>query len=147
MEKEQKNSITADVLGALGRDKVKNPRLLNPLVLAYVGDTVYDLFVRSYLVSSSDAGVHSLHLRAAKKVCAAAQAAAFRRIENMLTEDELTIYKRGRNSHMGSVPKHASIVDYRTATGLETLVGFLYLCGDDERLELLMGAALCEEEI
>ena len=65
----------------------------------------------------------------------------------MLTEDELTIYKRGRNSHMGSVPKHASIVDYRTATGLETLVGFLYLCGDDERLELLMGAALCEEEI
>ena len=123
----------------------KDPKMLAPLVLAYIGDTVYDLFVRTYLVNNSDASVHTLHLKTAKKVCAAAQSASFRRIEGMLTEDELMIYKRGRNSHLGSIPKNASVADYRTATGLEALIGFLYLDGQDARLMEIMETLLKEE--
>ncbi len=145
MENEAKNTMISEVLGAFSQTAAKKPRLLSPLVLAYVGDTVYDLFVRTYLVNNSDASVHNLHVKAAKKVCAKAQSAAFRRIEDMLTEDELTIYKRGRNSHLGSVPKNASVTDYRTATGLEALIGFLYLNGDDARLEEIMDVLLKEE--
>ena len=145
MENESKNTMIAEVLGAFSHTAIKKPHLLSPLVLAYVGDTVYDLFVRTYLVNNSDASVHNLHIKAAKKVCAAAQSKAFRRIENMLNDDELAIYKRGRNSHLGSVPKNASVADYRTATGLEALIGFLYLSGDDARLEEIMDVLLEEE--
>lgn len=145
IQDESKNTMVSGVLGAFSQTAIKKPRLLSPLVLAYVGDTVYDLFVRTYLVNNSDASVHNLHVKAAKKVCAAAQSSAFRRIENMLSEDELTIYKRGRNSHLGSIPKNASVADYRTATGLEALVGFLYLSGCDSRLEEIMDILLKEE--
>lgn len=75
-----------------------------------------------------------LHIGAAKRVCAKAQAAAFRRIEALLTDDESAVFRRGRNAHMGSVPKNAAIIDYRIATGMEALVGYLYLSGKDERL-------------
>lgn len=145
MENENHNTISSKVLGAFAESAHKKPRLLSPLTLTYIGDTVYDLFVRTYLVNNSDAPVHALHLKAAKKVCAAAQSLAFRRIEGMLTEDELIIYKRGRNSHLGSIPKNASVADYRTATGLEALIGFLYLDGQDERLIQIMGTLLKEE--
>ena len=115
----------------------------SPLALAFVGDTVFDLYVRTMLVSDVDARVHELHLMSAKRVCAGGQAQAFRRIEPMLSEEELGIYKRGRNSHMGTVAKNASIADYRTATGLEALIGYLFLCGRDdrltERMKLMLG--------
>ncbi|MDO5112291.1 MAG: ribonuclease III domain-containing protein [Clostridia bacterium] len=124
----------------------KDPRMVSPLVLAYIGDTVYDLFVRTLVISHSDLGVHGLHKLSAGRVCAAAQAAAYHRIADKLTQDEQDVYKRGRNAHMGTVPKHASITDYRTATGLEALMGYLYLAGDDERLQTLMRAALEETE-
>ena len=105
----------------------KDPKQLGPLVLAYIGDTIYDLFVRTELVDSTTLTAHGLHIGAAKRVCAKAQAAAFR---------------RGRNAHMGSVPKNAAIIDYRIATGMEALVGYLYLSGKDERLSQLMRIAL-----
>ena len=124
----------------------KDPRLLSPLVLAYVGDTVYDLYVRTRLILSSDATAHGLHMQAARQVCAAGQAASLRAILDKLTEEELAVYKRGRNSHMGTVPKHAAIQDYRAATGLEALVGYLYLCGQDARLTELMALALPLQE-
>ena len=101
----------------------KNPRLMNPLVLAYIGDTVYDLYVRSWLIEGSDATAHGLHVMATRKVCAKAQAAGAMAIMEQLTEDELYIFKRGRNSHMGTVPKHAEMSDYRAASGLEALLG------------------------
>ena len=101
----------------------KNPRLMNPLVLAYIGDTVYDLYVRSWLIERSDATAHGLHVMATRKVCAKAQAAGAMAIMEQLTEDELYIFKRGRNSHMGTVPKHAEMSDYRAASGLEALLG------------------------
>ncbi|MDR0840830.1 MAG: Mini-ribonuclease 3 [Christensenellaceae bacterium] len=134
-------TLFAGVNAALGLPG-KAPRLLSPLVLAYIGDTVYDLYVRTQLVLSSDAGVHGLHVQSAGRVCAAAQAKALRAVERMLLEDELYIYRRGRNSHMGTVPKHASIADYRTATGFEALLGYLYLSGQDARLSAILRAAL-----
>ena len=118
------------------------PGQLSPLTLAYIGDTVYDLYVRTLLVETTDATAHGLHLQAAGRVCAAAQAAAFRRVAPLLTEEEQQVFKRGRNAHMGSVPKHASIADYRAATGLEALLGYLYLSGRDARLTELMAQIL-----
>lgn len=85
----------------------RDPRQMSPLVLAYIGDTVYDLFVRTLLLERSDATAHGMHIEAAKRVCAAAQAEAFRRVEPLLTEEELAVFKRGRNAHMGTVPKNA----------------------------------------
>ena len=119
----------------------RDPRQMSPLVLAYIGDTVYDLFVRTLLLERSDATAHGMHIEAAKRVCAAAQAEAFRRVEPLLTEEELA----GRNAHMGTVPKNARIADYRAATGLEALLGYLYLSGQDARLASLVRAALAEE--
>ena len=121
-----------------------DPAQLAPLSLAYMGDTVYDLFVRTMLLETTTLTVHGLHQRAAKLVCAKAQAAAFRAIEPLLSEKELSVYKRGRNSHIGTVPKSASIMDYRTATGLEALIGFLYLSGENERLNEIMRLILSE---
>lgn len=124
---------------------VHDPSQIAPLSLAYMGDTVYDLFVRTLLLETTTLTAHGLHERAAKLVCAKAQAAAFRRIEPMLTEEELGVFRRGRNSHIGTVPKSASIMDYRVATGLEALIGWLYLSGRDERVRSLMAEALSGE--
>ncbi len=117
-----------------------------PLALALIGDTVYDLFVRTMLVDTLDLTPHKLHLAAAKYVCAAGQAAAFRRVEAALTEQERTIYKRGRNAHSGTVPKNASVADYHTASGFEALLGYLYLNGEDDRMTQLMELALTRQE-
>ncbi len=123
---------------ALTPGVARDPRTAPALSLAYIGDTVYDLYVRTLLVEREDARVHELHVMSAKLVCAAGQAAAFRAIEAELSEDELSVYRRGRNSHLGTVAKNAKISDYRTATGLEALLGFLYLTGQDARLTALM---------
>lgn len=120
----------------------RDPALLSPSVLAYVGDTVYDLFVRTYYLETTDQTAHGLHVRCASKVCAKAQAESFFRVEQMLSDEELSIYKRGRNTHLGSVPKNAKIADYRTATGFEALLGYLYLSNREARLSELVRAAL-----
>lgn len=118
--------------------------MISPLVLAYIGDTVYDLFVRTRAIEQSELGVRGLHGLSSSQVCAQAQAEAYRRIEELLTPKERDIYRRGRNAHLGTVPKHAAIADYRAATGLEALLGYLYLGGEDERLKALICAALPE---
>ncbi|MCE5235672.1 MAG: ribonuclease III domain-containing protein [Clostridiaceae bacterium] len=120
----------------------RDPALLSPSVLAYVGDTVYDLFVRTYYLETTDQTAHGLHVRCAARVCAKAQAESFFRVEQMLSDEELGIYKRGRNTHLGSVPKNAKIADYRTATGFEALLGYLYLSNREARLSELVRAAL-----
>lgn len=141
MNTEPKLSVFSQVISACA-DKIQSPATMSPLALAYIGDTVYDLYVRSMLVSTTTLTAHGLHMKAAKLVCAKAQAEAYRRIESLLTEEELLVFKRGRNAHMGSVPKNAQILDYRHSTGLESLVGFLYLSGRDERLNYLMRIAI-----
>lgn len=139
-------SIREEIAGALGYGRECDARQLAPLTLAYIGDTVYDLYVRTLLVDTLGITPHGLHLAASKHVCAAAQAAALRRIEPMLTEDERGVYKRGRNAHCGTVPKNASISDYHAASGLEALIGYLYLTGDEARISTLMRAALIQTE-
>ena len=115
-----------------------DPRQLSVLALAQIGDTVCDLYARIYLNDQFARTPHELHLAASKYVCAAGQAAAYRRMEPCLTEDETAVYRRGRNAHSGTMPKNASAADYHTATGLEALVGWLFLSGADERLNELM---------
>ncbi len=145
MEDKYENIYSA-VCSALPRGAGgKEAKLISPLVLAYIGDTVYDLYVRTSLIEQSDLAVRGLHRLSAQRVCAAAQSAAYRRISPMLSEEEQDIYKRGRNSHMGTVPKHAAIADYRAATGLEALLGYLYLSGRDGRLKEIMSLILSNE--
>lgn len=147
MDQYQLPSVIEGVRAAFGGAMpVKDPTQLGPLVLAYVGDTVFDLYVRTRLILTTDLTAHGLHMLAAKRVCAAAQAESFRKVEPLLTEDELAVYRRGRNSHIGTVPKNASIADYRSATGLEAVIGWLYLKGRDDRLTLIMNTILNKQE-
>ncbi len=110
---------------------------LSPLTLAFVGDTVFDLLVRSELVIEANRPVDALHKTASKSVCAHAQAEAIRALLPMLTEEETDVFKRGRNAKTGGIPKHASSADYHHATGLESLFGWLYLKGETGRINEL----------
>ena len=116
----------------------------SPLVLAYIGDAVYELYVRRQLVSSHNIQVDKLHKMAVSIVNSSAQAKNFHKIESKLTEEEMNIFKRGRNAK-SSVPKNSDMSEYKTATGLETLIGYIYLCGDKNRLDEIMNMILSEE--
>ncbi|MDF2891638.1 MAG: hypothetical protein K0R80_2005 [Clostridia bacterium] len=109
-------------------------RMYNPLVLAYIGDSVYDTFIRTMLVSGGSIQVNKLHKRAIKFVQAKAQAEITEELHNILTEEEQDMVRRGRNTKSGTVPKNADINDYRYATGFEALIGYLYLIGNTKRL-------------
>ncbi len=115
---------------------MEKPKQLNPATLAFMGDGVYGLLVREKLceISRPSGELHSLSV---KLVNATAQAKSFRLIEPMLTEDELSVFKRGRNSHTNGTPKNSSSGEYHAATGLEALFGYLYLDGKTERLREL----------
>lgn len=121
-------------------DKKADVASLSPLNLAFIGDTVFDLLVRSELVCEANRPVNALHKLASSRVCAKAQAQAMGIIMPMLTEDELAVFKRGRNAHTGGIPKNQSSADYHYATGLECLFGWLYLKGRAERINELYSA-------
>ena len=109
-------------------------RMLNPLQLAYIGDGVWELLVRSRLIYKGRSARH-VHKDAVACVNAHAQCEAFRRIEPMLTEAEADVARRGRNAHAHhAAPKNQDAADYRAATALEALIGYLYLIGQEERL-------------
>lgn len=116
-----------------------DPRRLSPLTLAFIGDSVYDLFVREMLVREANRPANRLHNLAVERVCAAAQADAARKLwdSGFLTDEEVAVLKRGRNAHTNHLPKNASEQDYHLATGLEALFGFLYLSGNKQRLNEL----------
>lgn len=114
-----------------------DPRQLSPLTLAFLGDAVYELFVRERLVRAANRPARVLHGLAVRQVKASAQACAAARLLPLLNEEELAVYKRGRNAHPGHIPKNASHSDYHAATGFEALVGYLYLQGRTQRLEEL----------
>lgn len=109
-----------------------NPKLLSPSVLAFVGDAVYGLYVRTEL-SKVNRPSGELHRLSVKLVNAAAQAEAFEIIKDMLSEDEMSVFKRGRNFRTNSKPQSASGCQYHTATGVESLFGYLYLKGEEKR--------------
>ena len=121
-------------------------RGLNPLQMAYVGDTVHGLYVRSMLLSRGMA-VGKMHRQAARLVSAGAQARMLERIEPELTQEEADIARRGRNSQAKhAAPRHADPADYAHATALEALWGYLYLSGQTGRLDTLIRLALSRTE-
>ncbi len=112
-------------------------RELSPLSLAFVGDSVLELLVRRRLVAHSRLHPGALNAEKVKYVSARAQFREEKLLEPLLTEEELAIFKRGRNATKTSVAKHASQLEYRTSTGFESLLGWLYLAGDTARVEQL----------
>jgi len=114
-----------------------NAKQLSPLNLAFVGDCVYEMLVRESLVCTANRPVNDLHRESVKYVCAKAQTEAFNKIEKMLTEEETTQFKRGRNAKVGHSPKSATDAEYHTATGVEALFGYLYLTEQTERIKEL----------
>ncbi len=124
-------------------------RRLNPLQLALVGDGVYEVFIRDYILSNNtELSAHKIHRKAIGYVKAKSQSDIMHNIEELLTEEESYIYKRGRNAKSATVPKNADVRDYRMATGFEALVGYLYLINDKERLEFIFNKSIeiCKEQ-
>ncbi len=115
-------------------------------VLAYLGDAVFELYVTTKVVLEKYRKLDELNSEAHKFVKASEQAAAFKNIESILTEDEITIYKRGRNGGGNISSRSASVVDYRMATGLEALTGYLYLTKQFDRLDEIMELILNKGE-
>lgn len=124
-------------------DKEVNPKQLSPLNLAFIGDCIYEILVRENLVKNANRPVNDLHHESVKFVSAKAQTKAFEKIEDILTEDEMSIFKRGRNAKVGHNPKSASTEEYHTATGVEALFGYLYLSGKEERIKELF-SVICK---
>ncbi|SEF96048.1 ribonuclease-3 family protein [Caloramator fervidus] len=115
----------------------KNVKLLNPLIWAYVGDVVYEMYIRTYLVSEGIRTPHNIHVESVKFVKASNQSKFLEVILPYLTEEEVEIVRRGRNAKSYSVPKNANVLDYRRATALEALFGYLYLNKRVERIDEL----------
>jgi len=110
-----------------------NPGLLSPSTLAFMGDAVYEILVRSHMCEiNRPAG--ELHKLSVKLVNANSQALAYKLIEPLLSENEVTMFKRGRNLHTSSVPKNSSLAQYHAATGFEALFGYLYLSEQNDRI-------------
>jgi ribonuclease-3 family protein len=114
---------------------------LSPVVLAYIGDAVFEVYVRQRLIAGPIRKPHELHRAATRYVSAAAQARLLQRWLPLLSEEEADVVRRGRNTKSGQPPKNADPGDYRHATALECLVGFLYYRGDRARLEQLVDLA------
>ncbi len=116
----------------------KEAHLINPLTLAFIGDAVYEVFIRTYLVSENKAlKVQRLHLRTVNYVKAKSQSNYAKLILDMLAEDEIAVFKRGRNTK-SSTPRNADVGEYRWATGFEAVIGYLYIAGKNERLNYLL---------
>jgi ribonuclease-3 family protein len=123
-----------------GQGELVPPERMHPLVLAYIGDACFTLFVRTALLKFEQNKVRVLHSYDAKIVSAKMQAVAYRELENSLTEAEIAIAKRGRNAK-SNVPKSATVGEYRSSTGFEALLGYLYLTEDYDRLAEIAGQA------
>lgn len=124
----------------------KEARLLNPLQLALIGDAVYELFIRNYILANNlELSAHKIHIKAIGYVKAKSQSIIMHLLEEELTEEESYIFKRGRNAKSATVPKNADVRDYRMATGFEALVGYLHLTGNYERLDYIMKKAIMTE--
>lgn len=117
--------------------EVKDPKLLSSLNLAFVGDGVYELLVREHLAALGSMPMGRLHRMAVAMVCAQAQSDAAELLLPLLTKEEEAVYRRGRNSSSAGVPRHSDPAQYRRATGVEALFGWLYLMGQVDRVNEL----------
>lgn len=129
------------IINGIEYDKIDINKL-QPLVLAYIGDAVYEVYVRTKIVLSNKMKVNQLHRESIKYVKAAAQADIYRKIEENLTEEEKLVFKKGRNAKSNTVPKNAKISDYKYATGFEALIGYLYLSKQYKRLNELINISI-----
>lgn len=126
---------------------IKNDREINmmsPLTWAYVGDSVYELYIRLYLSNNTNLNPHKMHVESIKYVKAEAQAQIVKKLEeeNILTDDEKEIIRRGRNTENHHLPRHATHEDYSYSTAFEALIGYLYLNKEEERLNLILKKAI-----
>ena len=111
---------------------------MSPLVWAYIGDSVYEQYIREYLVTNTKYKPHKLHMEATKYVKAGAQAEILKKLETELTDEELDVVRRTRNTQNHHLPKNASVTEYMYSTAFEGLIGYLYLTGQKERLKELL---------
>ncbi len=120
------------------------PDLLNGLSLAYIGDAIYELMIREHVISLGVTKVNNLHKKVIKLTSGASQAQIIHYFlaNNILTEEELSIFKRGRNSHIKSSRKNINLADYLDATGFEALIGYLYLIKANDRLNQLIDLSI-----
>ena len=112
----------------------KEVKLMSPLVWAYVGDAVYELYIRNYLVNTTKLNPHNLHIKAIKYVKAGAQARILEKLKDELTEEEKDIVRRGRNTGNHHLPKNADVQEYMYSTAFEALIGYVYLTKQEDRL-------------
>jgi len=142
------NKVRVDFVMKTEKPDIHFVNQLSPLVLAFVGDAVFNLFIRSRLVMQKKESAHMMHVRAINYVKASAQSKIVSRLHDRLNDDEKIIFRRGRNTKSATVPKHADVLDYRRATAFEAVLGYLYLLGMHERLDeiLNMAAEIIEQE-
>lgn len=122
-------------------NRLNRPGDLSAIVLAYIGDAVYELAVRSHLVNAGLARVNQLHGKTVKCVNAGAQAKVLEALEGSFTEEEAAVVRRGRNAKSSHVPRGTGMIEYRRSTAFESLIGYLYLKGDTARLGEIMAVA------
>lgn len=116
--------------------------MLSPLTWAYIGDCVYELYVRTKLVNTTNLKPHKLHIESVKYVKANAQAEILKKIYDKLTEEEKNIVRRGRNTQNHHLPKNSNVQEYSYSTAFEALIGFLYLTNKNERLKEILNMCL-----
>jgi ribonuclease-3 family protein len=137
----------------MGFDLFKNKfsimqaKQLNPLVLAFIGDSVYEVFIRlDFINENRDMSVHKLHVKVVSFVKAHAQSEIMKKIEENLNDEEMAIFKRGRNAKSG-VPKNADVQEYRMATGFEAVIGYLYITEQTTRLNQILNGIISGRDI
>lgn len=145
MEESVKFDLLQGIKDAFHLDDL-DPNQVPPLVLAYIGDGFYELLIRTKIIHSKKSQVNALHQASAALVKASAQAKMLERFKEDLTDEEFRIYKRGRNANSHSAAKNSTIQDYRMATGVEALMGYLYLKGDFKRAMDLVNMGLEKRE-
>lgn len=141
MEKSIEYGLEHYITGIPGMEEA-DPDNLSPLVLAYIGDCVFDLVIKLMVAGRGNRQVHKLHEETSRYVQASAQSYMMRSMQEHLTEKEHAVYRRGRNSRSVTPAKNQSITDYRRATGFEALLGYLYLNHEYERLTELVSVGL-----
>ncbi len=139
-------SLLAQIHQEFGECEV-DIRTYSPLTLAYIGDAIFEMVIRTLIVEKGQRAANSLHKHTTKIVCAGTQAAMIETLSDVLTDEEQSIYRRGKNTKINSSAKNASLADYRKATGFEALCGYLYLSGNTKRVVELIKIALDKLQI
>lgn len=121
---------------------VQDINQMSPLTWAYIGDCVFEIYIRTYLVNTTNLKPHDLHIRAIKFVKAKTQAKMLENIYDILTDEEQDIARRGRNAQNHHLPKNANVQEYMYSTAFEALIGYLYLCRENKRLKEIIEKAV-----